>query len=970
MRHCTGLLLGLGKRSYVTRAVLLIAAWSMAALAMGEDSGRPAVAPGMYDAIATPHEYLWPPPRQATFASAVVPLIRDSRRLSLVVIGDQAGPKARIGAAELSARVADRNLLAVNLPIRRYGKLSWNDLRGLNPVIIGTRRDNALLERLCGKHGLPLSPTTPGAEGYIIRIVPWGNDCEGWAVVVGGCDDQGTLYGCQALGQLLRGAGRSTWLRQATITDWPGFKWRPTGWGYEAYNERNKQDVRQYAELISRLRFNLTCGGGSAVPQVTAFAQARGLAMADGYYAMQNFARYAREHITRRCVPNGQSANCWSDPGLREYTREVFSSTARRASGITWHDNTDAGWWTPYLQFWNQRCELCRETYPEPDPRRADVDRFRAIYDAVKAQGADKLVVLTLPCYYDNPERFPQMVEYLHYVRDHAAQDIVFFLEDRGPAEAASYEKHLERDCINYLYPNTGGGCTWSEGFLRVAANKGHCAGCWYCVGHRADELLTMMASAYQWNPDLPVDLPFVYRVLVPRACHFLYGDAWRSMAEMYLLNVDPAQARSSKDPKVLADIASRSQRSLALLSEAMPLLTGQGRVTAEALQARFTGLLQSAETRLAYVEPLQALRHALSLVRDGSHDEALSVLAQAQTRVEAVPDRLKPDAASAKRLQYLALDLGRLQDRIQRRDLHLVARDPLWQIGQFDNLLDEFQGPADEKQKEFTVGAPISRFPADGAFTLIIKDALPEGGRLLVRIEGTPTTISLDGEELYYTYDLTSGFNDVTVPLPVLAAGEHKLTVSPDGRLRTDAVALYPGQQLVPTSTANEWLLDTGGTWDFRLDPADVGEKHEWYREPIDPETWTTISVPAYWESDPRFVSYDGVAWYHTSVKLPWQHHTKPVALRFGGVDDYTRVWVAGHYVGKHDQEDSEFNWFDEAFEFDVSGKIPFGDGADIYVRVDDTHGDGGIFRPVTVAVIIGGRDTAPIVGPGALGY
>ena len=130
------------------------------------------------------------------------------------------------------------------------------------------------------------------------------------------------------------------------------------------------------------------------------------------------------------------------------------------------------------------------------------------------------------------------------------------------------------------------------------------------------------------------------------------------------------------------------------------------------------------------------------------------------------------------------------------------------------------------------------------------------------------------------------------------------------------------------------------------------------------------TITVPGYWESDPRFPTYDGIAWYHTSVKLPWQYHTRPVYVRFGGVDDYTTLYVAGTRIGKHDKEDSEFEWYVEPFEFNVTGKMPFADGADVFVRVEDTHGEGGIHSPVTIAIILGGTDEAPIVGPGAMGF
>lgn len=938
-------------------------------MGLAADEGRLHVAPGMFDTIQVSEPYVWPPPRQAVFGSASIPLVEDSGRRSLIVLGDRAGPKAQIGAADVSARVAQLNLLAVNLPLRRCRQVRPTDLQGLNPILIGTLQDNPLLRWVCARHRISPGTVTPGPEGYLIRVVPWGRGQR--AIVVAGYDDQGTLYGCYALSQLLRGHGRTVTALEASVTDWPGFRWRPTGWGNEAYHERNKQDVMEYADLLARLRFNVTCGGGAAVPAVTEYARARGLLMTDGYWSMQGFAEYAQQHITRRCAPGGSAANCWSDPGLRARIQEVFGNVAATAAGISWHDNTDAGWWTPYLQFWNQRCELCRETYPEPDPRRADADRFCTIYDSVKAHGRDKLVLLTLPCYYDDPERFPQMIEYLHYLRDHIPRDIVFYLEDRGPAEAASYEKHLERDCINYLYPDTGpAGRTWAEDFVRVADNRGAVAGCWYNIGHRPDELLTMMASAYQWNPDLPTDMGFVHRVLVPRACHFLYGDAWPQMAEVYLQNVDPWVADNSLDPCALADTLQRARRCQELMRQALPRLGGQARITAQALQARFDQVVLCAERRLAYVRPLQALRRALEHIRDGNLNQAQQVLLEAERDLQGIPERVRTQPAMARKVRYLGLDLQRLRERVQRGEVQLEPRAPRWQIGQFDNLVDEFTGPAGAKLSEFPVGAPLERFPAEGGYTLVFEDALPDGGRLVLRVEGSPITLALDGQELYYTYHLEAGYNDVTVPLPPLPAGTHRLTVSPEGRLRTDAVALYPGQQLVPTTAANEWLLDTSGRWDFRTDPADQGEKEEWFRKPVDPTTWTTISVPSYWETDPRFSGYDGVAWYHTSVKLPWEHHTRPVVLRFGGVDDYAKVWVAGNYVGKHDQEDSEFAWFDEPFEFDVSGKIPFADGADIMVRVEDTHGDGGIFRPVTIAIILGGKDTAGVVGPGALGF
>jgi len=939
-------------------------------LSAAVDDGRLAPEPGMYDGIEVDEPYIWPPPRQVEFSDCTVPLVADSRRQALILLGDDASPQAQIGAEEISRRVADLNLLAVNLPMRRYGAMTWDDLKGQSVVIIGTRQDNAMVDRLCRKHNLLSGEETTGRdENYIIRFLPWADGHT--AILVAGRGDVGALYGCYSLAQLLRGEGRSVVGLSATVTDWPGFKYRVTGWGSAAYNEKNKDDVREYVDFLAHLKLNLGVGGGCAVPQITRFGEKRGFRQVDGYYSMSKFSRYAAENIDRDCIPKGNSGNCWSDPGLKDLYRENWAHVARSASGIAYHDNTDAGWWTPYMRMWRNRCELCRSTYPQSDPRVADAERFNIIYDAAKSQDPDRLVVITLPCYYDVPDRFPQMVEYLKYIGEHTPPDMIFMLEDRGPAECAAYERYLGRECCNFLYPDTGfRGKTWAEDFTSAIALEGHVAGYWYSVGHRYHELLTALAAAYAWNPDLSDDLHYLYRVLVPRAAHHLYGDAWREMAELFILNLDPRSAGTSTNPDELADILDRARRSVELASEACPQLSGRALVTCRYMVSRSQGLVHTAAWRLAYTRGLKALADGLRLVQEDKLADAESVLQAALGRLDSLPSELRGDAARQRIFKYLALDLRKLSDRISRHDLTLLAREPLWQIGEFDNRTAEFVGDSDGPPGEFTIGDALSAFPASGGYTIRFSGALPDGGRLLVRAQGKPFSVSVDGTELYYAYGMVSGYNDITVAVPALELGDHKIVVKPDARLNTDAVALYPGTALVPTSAANEWLLDTAGTWDFRLDPGDVGEAEAWYKQPIDPDAWTTISVPGFWESDARYPTYDGIAWYHTSIKLPWQHHTRPVYVRFGGVDDYTKLYVAGEYIGKHDKEDSEFNWFDEPFEFNVSGKMPFADGADIYVRVEDDHGLGGIHGPVTIAIILGGREEAPVVGPGALGF
>ena len=66
--------------------------------------------------------------------------------------------------------------------------------------------------------------------------------------------------------------------------------------------------------------------------------------------------------------------------------------------------------------------------------------------------------------------------------------------------------------------------------------------------------------------------------------------------------------------------------------------------------------------------------------------------------------------------------------------------------------------------------------------------------------------------------------------------------------------------------------LLDLSGFWDFKLDPAEVGETESWYNNLTEPRQ---IAVPGSWNEqfqDTR--EYMGVAWYARQFYVPsgWQ--------------------------------------------------------------------------------------------------
>ena len=259
-------------------------------------AGRPEIRPGMYDDTQVRSPVLWPPPRRVRLSRRRVDLVRDGRRRCLVVIGDEADEKIVTGARDISRRVADLNLLAVNLPIRRTSEMPRDELERWNLVVVGTGDDNPLLVDLNERRAKRLWKSNPRAQGYVLTSCRWGQGNR--AVLIHGTDPLGALYGCNTFEQLLAGDAGTVRAREATVVDWPGFRFRVTGWGSEAYHSTNTAALRDYVAFLARLRFNLGIGGGCAKPDLTRYGETRGLLQADGQRH-----RLPRQHRRRMVDP-------------------------------------------------------------------------------------------------------------------------------------------------------------------------------------------------------------------------------------------------------------------------------------------------------------------------------------------------------------------------------------------------------------------------------------------------------------------------------------------------------------------------------------------------------------------------------------------------------------------------------------------------------------------------------------------
>lgn len=90
---------------------------------------------------------------------------------------------------------------------------------------------------------------------------------------------------------------------------------------------------------------------------------------------------------------------------------------------------------------------------------------------------------------------------------------------------------------------------------------------------------------------------------------------------------------------------------------------------------------------------------------------------------------------------------------------------------------------------------------------------------------------------------------------------------------------------------------INLSGWWDFVPDPEDIGESRAYFRRFPQPET--RLWVPGTWNAQARYWQYVGPAWYRRSFDLPRRGNLR---LRFGGVFYYSKVWLDGQYLGKHE--------------------------------------------------------------------
>ena len=144
----------------------------------------------------------------------------------------------------------------------------------------------------------------------------------------------------------------------------------------------------------------------------------------------------------------------------------------------------------------------------------------------------------------------------------------------------------------------------------------------------------------------------------------------------------------------------------------------------------------------------------------------------------------------------------------------------------------------------------------------------------------------------------------------------------------------------------AYDEIMELPARWRFRLDPEFAGEKEQWFAGDYDDSEWQPIRVGQFWEKQ-GYEGYDGAGWYRLRVKLPADLAGKQVELCFGAADEVAHVWVNGRLAGAHDLGPE--GW-DKRFTIDITNQMKGGRENLIAVRVYDSTGAGGLWKPIKV--------------------
>ena len=175
-----------------------------------------------------------------------------------------------------------------------------------------------------------------------------------------------------------------------------------------------------------------------------------------------------------------------------------------------------------------------------------------------------------------------------------------------------------------------------------------------------------------------------------------------------------------------------------------------------------------------------------------------------------------------------------------------------------------------------------------------------------------------------------------------VASARVAALLSHPDDFIRQGAAFTLQSFAHVPKQV----FLEMPETWQFRKDPDRIGQSEQWHapRTPKDAPHWSGISTHRFWVE-----GYVGDGWYALDLEIP-SPEGKRVWLQFGSVDENYTLWLNGQYVA--DNLAAGTGLWNVSVEAEITGRFKPGKSNHVVVRVNNSAGAGGIWKPVRLLV------------------
>jgi beta-glucuronidase len=122
------------------------------------------------------------------------------------------------------------------------------------------------------------------------------------------------------------------------------------------------------------------------------------------------------------------------------------------------------------------------------------------------------------------------------------------------------------------------------------------------------------------------------------------------------------------------------------------------------------------------------------------------------------------------------------------------------------------------------------------------------------------------------------------------------------------DLVALVVFAAVLATSAGASTKVDLNGSWRFRTDRNEEGEKQGW--NATLPSETEVVRVPHTWNIG-KYDDYEGIAWYFRTLVLIPPVQGQHIELHFAATFYKSRVWINGKLVGEHEGGHTAY-WFD----------------------------------------------------------